>query len=208
MPNPCCSRLRRAAVFAAALLAAGAAMAQVAAASCKAAATGTSAVSSTEWGAVLAPTSVATVPSCPSSQYCASYSFTLASSSTYDYFDAWGTGSAAIVGLSYEGTWTGGGEIDLTACSVAWTQTGSGTCSGTKTTVFTNVASGTYQAVTAAGTYPAAPGARIYLQAKEGSTHPPANTSVSMSTSVCSGGSSCTDGTTARQIRAAATTNA
>jgi hypothetical protein len=194
-------------VGAAALLAASVAIPQAAGASSGGRVSATTTASTTSWGVVLAPTTVTTVPSCPSSPYCANYTFRLPAGTAGAYFDAWNTGSVVITGLSYLPTWTGGGRITMYACSVAW-NTVTGVCPGTRTTVFTRHASGTYGVVTAATAYPAPVGGETLLHVVAAAPRPPANSLVTLSTSVCSGGTSCKDGTAMRQIRAAKTTNA
>ncbi len=190
----------------AALLAASFAIPQVAGASAGTKLSRTSVVSSAVWGVVVAPTTVTAVPSCPASPYCARYSFTLPARSTGVYFNAWNTGSVTITGLSYLPSFTGRGKIDMYACSLAW-NTASHTCPGTKTTVFTKLSSGAYHATATAGTYPASVGGETFLQVVPG-VPKPGTVVITLSTSVCSGGSACSDGTAARQIRAAKTTNA
>jgi hypothetical protein len=197
---------RRAVVGAAALLAASVAVPQAAGASSGGSVRRTTAASSTAWGVVIAPTTVTTAPSCPSSPYCSTYSFTLAAGSTGVYFNAWNTGAVAITGLSFLPTFAGTGTIKMFACSVAW-KTTNDTCPGTKTRVFTKQSSGTYIATTTAGTYPAAVGGETFLQVLP-ATPKPGTVVVTLSTSVCSGGAACKDGTVTRQIRAAKTTNA
>ncbi len=192
---------------AAALLTASVAIPQAAGASSGGGVSRTTAASSTAWGVVVAPTTVTAVPSCPSSPYCAKYSFTLPAGNTGAYLNAWNTGSVVITGVSYLPTWTGGGRITMYACSVAW-NTVTGTCGGTRTTVFARRGSGTYNVVTRAGTLPAAIGAKTFLHVVTAVPRPRANVVITLSTSVCSGGSTCTDGTTVRQIRAAQTINA
>jgi hypothetical protein len=194
-------------VVAAALLAASVAIPQAAGAASGGRVSRTTAASTTAWGVVAAPTTVTTVPSCPTSPYCAKYTFQFPAGTAGVYFDAWNTGSVVLTGLSYLPTWTGKGKITMYACSVAWT-TLTGTCLGTETTVFAKLTNGTVSVVTATGTYPAAVGARIYLHVVPAPSKPPANASITISTSVCSGGARCTDGTVTRQIRAAKTTNA
>jgi hypothetical protein len=194
-------------VGAAALLAASVAIPQAAGAASGGHVSRTTVVSSVRWGVVVAPTTVTTVPSCPSSPYCAQYAFRLPAGAAGAYFDAWNTGSVIIAGLSYLPAWTGGGRIALYACSVAWNAT-NGRCPGTRTTVFTGLASGTFDVATTAGTFPAAVGGTTYLHVVAAAPRPRANVVITLSTSVCSGGSACIDGTTTRQIRAATTTNA
>ncbi len=207
-------------MFTAVLLSAWLAVSPAAGASAIAVASARSSVASASFGAVVTPTAVTSVPSCPSSQYCTSYTFTLTSGpgATPAFFDVWNSGSVRLVGLSYRATWGGPGGIDVTACSVAWTSGpggpggpgpgGQGTCSGTQTAVMTNETSGTYDPATLSGTFPPARGGEIYLEAQAGAPAPPPNAVVTVSLSVCSGGAGCSDGTTSRQIRAATTTNA
>jgi hypothetical protein len=118
----------------------------------------------------------------------------------------WNTGSVALVGASYQPTWTGGGNIKISACSVAW-DTSKGNCTGTKTTILVNQISGTYDPTTTSGAYPAAAGSQIFLQAQAGNSAPPANVSINIAIAVCSGGQGCSDGTTTRQIQPSETTN-
>ncbi len=192
---------------AAALLAACVAIPQAAGAASGGRVSRTTVASTTSWGVVAAPITVTAVPSCPSSPYCAKYTFQLPAGTAGVYFDAWNTGSVVITGLSYLPTWTGKGKITMYACSVAW-NTLTGTCPGTRTTVFARVTSGTVSVAATAGTYPAAVGTRIYLHLVPAGSKPPANAAITISTSVCSGGAGCTDGTVTRQIRSAKTTNA
>lgn len=209
------SHVRRTAALTAVLLGVWLVVAPVAEASAFGEARGRSVVTSAFFGAVITPTSVNSVPSCPSSQYCKTYTFTLTSGpgATPVLFDVWNTGSVALTGLSYQATW-GPGTIDLTACSVAWTAGGPGpgggqpACSGTKTAVATNATSGSYTAAGASGTFPRASGAEIFLEVTAGKPAPPPNAVVAVSLSVCSGGPNCSDGTTSRQIAAVTTTNA
>jgi hypothetical protein len=156
---------------------------------------------------VVAPTTVTTVPSCPSSPYCTQYSFTLPAGATGVYFNVWNTGSVVLAGLSFLPAWTGTGRIDVNACSIPW-NTAAGTCAGAQTIVLSKVASGTYGATTTAGAYPAAVGGEVFLHLIPDAPRPPAGALITLSTSVCSGGTTCTDGTATRQIRAAKTTNA
>lgn len=192
---------------AAALLAACVAIPQAAGAASGGRMSRTTVASTTNWGVVAAPTTVTTVPSCPSSPYCAKYTFQLPPGTAGVYFDAWNTGSVVITGLSYLPTWTGKGRVTMYACSVAW-NTLTGICLGTQTTVFARVQNGNVSVATTAGTYPAAVGTRIYLHLVPANSRLPANATIALSTSVCSGGAGCTDGTAARQIRPATITNA
>lgn len=161
--------------------------------------TGTEAVTSTTWGVV--PTQSTSSP--PPAQV-----LTLtATNNNAQYFKVVNTGAETITGLSYVVAITGGTKtaLALTACSIAWTQGGSGTCSGTSTTIGTwsvqtplpngTVASGI--SVTS-GTAPAAAGAQLFLRATP-SNAPAAGVTFTLNTTVSSGPT--------RQIRAARTTN-
>jgi len=219
MRRPCRNGQRRTAVATAVLLVVLIAYPSISFASSKASVTSTSAVTSASWGAVLASTSVTSVPSCPSSPVCAAYTFTWESSGLLALlfaqpFDAWNTGTVSLTGESFYGTWSGGGSIKLETCSVALTlETILGTdiyvCRGTSTTITSSLTSATYYDDTTSGTYPASAGSEVFLYAQAGSGGGPSNgTSITLSASVCSGSSGCSDQASARQIREAVTTNA
>jgi hypothetical protein len=184
---------------AALLLASACGAAPAYASSAQATVSGASAVSTVAWGAVPTAQSVASAPPClsvPSS--CGPFSASSLLGLTSVYFNVWNSGTVALVGLSYSVSLSSG-TFTLTACSVPWGSLGS--CSGAITTVLSSEPSGTYPVTVAV---PVSPGAGVYLQMALSLLV----TSVTVSTEVCSGGTACTDGTSARQIRAAVTTEA
>jgi hypothetical protein len=185
---------RRAALGAAVLLGALSGALPTAWASEAATVEGTSAVTSATWGA--APTSAGTgsAPACVTfPAECGPFSASSPTGLSVVYFDVWNTGSLSLSGVSFSVSVTTG-RFSLYACSVPWNA--NGTCAGTTTKLVHNVASGTYP-VTAA--VPVSPGAVEYLRLVPSK----APTSVTVATSVCSGGAGCTDATTTRQVQPA-----
>jgi hypothetical protein len=107
-----------------------------------------------------------------------------------------------LAGLSYVISFTGGGnpKVSLDACSVAWSTSAGGSCPGTLTNILSKQVAGTYPVTVGV---PVAPGSEVHLRATPTSNP----TGIQIETSVCSGGSDCTDGTTARQLGASTVTN-
>jgi hypothetical protein len=107
-----------------------------------------------------------------------------------------------LAGLSYGISLTGGGnpKVSLDACSVAWSLSSGGSCPGTLTNIVSKQAAGTYPVTVGV---PVTPGTEVHLRAT-----PTGNpTGIQIATSVCSGGSDCTDGTTTRQLGASTVTS-
>jgi hypothetical protein len=155
--------------------------------------------SSGAWGATPAATTVTSVPPClnsPSS--CTAFT---ANGSGPSYLNIWNTGVVTLTGLSYTITLPGGlnPTITLSSCSVAWTQS-TDKCAGTMTRLLNKKAAGTYPVTISV---PSSPTSETYLQA----TAAGSPTSITIATSVCSGGTGCTDGTTTSQIRSATNIN-
>jgi hypothetical protein len=194
------SGLRRTAAAAAVLLAALVVAPIAATAGGSAGGAGTAHLTSGAWGVDPAATTITSAPPCLTSPISCG-AFTSSGSSPW-YLNIWNTGTVNLLGVSYVISFSGGvtPKLTLKACSVAWTQSGSGSCSGTTTSVLTNKAAGT-SAVTVG--LPTAPGREIFLQA----TPSGSPSSVTIGTAVCSGTSSCGDGATSGQIRAPSTTN-
>jgi hypothetical protein len=118
------------------------------------------------------------------------------------YLNIWNTGTTNLSGLSYIISVTGGGnpKVSVDACSVAWFTGSGGSCAGTATSVLSKVPAGTYPLTVG---IPVTPGSEVYLRA----TSIGNPTGIQIATSVCSGGSGCTNGTTARQIGVSTATN-
>lgn len=123
------------------------------------------------------------------------------------YFQVVNDGSVTIGGMSYAVTISSAKTTAaLTACSVAWNQSGGGTCPGSSTTVGTWIDSSppgpgrvTSGATLTSSTVPASNTAELYLRATLGGV-PGTGSTITFDTSVSSGA--------AGQIRAGQTTNA
>lgn len=155
-------------------------------ASVRPAAAGQAAAESGTWGVV--PTQ-STSPAPPTG------ALTLTAAGTNPlYFQVVNDGTVTIRGLGYSVTISSANTTAaLTACSVAWTQSGSGFCPGTATTVGTWVQSASPSAGevrsgarVASSTVPAVSATRLYLRATPGSV-PPGGTAITINTSVGSG---------------------
>lgn len=159
----------------------------------------TTSATSGAWGVEAAATTVTSTPPCltsPSS--CGAFSGT---GSGPWYVNLWNTGTVNLAGLSYVVSFSGGllPAVTIATCTVAWKQS-TGSCSGTTTTILSGKAAGTY-AVTAG--VPTAPASEVFVKAT--STGTPSG--ITISTSVCSGSSGCSNGATSSQTRAAQRTN-
>ncbi len=168
-------------------------------------ASGHSTVSSGLFAVVVTPTSVTTAPHCPATTTrCKSVSVGGGSSSQLHLFNA---GTLTLVGLSYTLTLNGGTagsrSVTVLACTGPWTLSPL-SCSGTTTTLASNATSETFATTS---DVPKAPGAEIYLAIVPNNLlhHP---TTITLSVSVCSASSGCTNSAKTRQIRAAQHSNA
>ena len=175
-------------------------IASAAAAVQAAGAAGSESVGSGTWGVV--PTQSTSTPP-PTGPLTLS-----ATNNTVQYFKVVNTGNISIAGMSYVVTISGGTKtaLALTACSVAWTQGGAGSCSGTPTPIATwseqsplpngDATNGSAVVSTAV---PVTAGATLFLRATPTSAVGGAGNTFTITTTVKSA--------SARQIRAAQTTN-
>lgn len=176
-------------------------IASVAAAVQAAGAAGSQSVSSGTWGVVPTQSTSAPPPTGP---------LTLsATTNAAQYFKVVNTGNVSLAGMSYVVTISGGTKtaLALTACSVAWTQGGAGSCSGTLTPIATwseqsplPNGDATNGSTVASTTVPVTAGATLFLRATPTNAVGGAGNTFTITTTVKSAST--------RQIRAAMTTNA